>query len=72
MINESTQFSTQCFWFTTLVSVAANLPGFYKALKKVDALQVKTIDMAQGNKKSRILAWIFFNEKQQQAWRDNH
>ena len=72
MINESKQFSTQCFWFTTLVSVAANLPGYYKTLKKVDALQVKTIDMAQGNKKSRILAWTFFDEKQQQAWSNRH
>ena len=60
------------FVFTTLVSAAANLANFYKALKKVDALQVKTIDMAQGNKKSRILAWTFFNKKQQQAWRDKH
>ena len=37
MVNESAQFATQCFWFTTLVSALANLPGFYKALKKVDA-----------------------------------
>lgn len=72
MITESGQFSTQCFWFTTLVSAAANLPSFYKTLKKVGALQVKTINMAQGNKKSRILAWTFFNEKQQQAWRISH
>ena len=64
MINESAQFSTQCFWFTTLVSAAANLPSFYNTLKKVDAFQVETIDMAQGNKKSRILAWTFFHEKQ--------
>ena len=71
MISESAQFSTQCFWFTTLVSAAANLPGFYKTLKKVDALQVKTIDTAQGNKKSRILAWTFFHEKQQQARRNS-
>lgn len=72
MINESAQFAAQCFWFTTLVSVAANLPGFYKTLKKVDALQVKTIDMAQGNKKSRILAWTFFDENQQQTWSNGH
>ena len=72
MITESAQFSTQCFWFTTLVSAAANLPSFYKTLKKVEALQVKTINMAQGNKKSRILAWTFFNEKQHQAWRNSH
>ena len=72
MIIESMQFSTQCFWFTTLVSAATNLPSFYKTLKKVDALQVKTINMAQGNKKSRLLAWAFFNEKQQHVWRDSH
>ena len=44
-------------------------PVFYKTLKKVGALHIKTINMAQGNKKSRILAWTFFNEKRQQVWR---
>ena len=72
MIIESVQFATQCFWFTTLVSAATNLPSFYKTLKKVAALQVKTINMAQGNKKSRLLTWSFFNEKQQHAWRGSH
>ena len=67
MMTESAQFSTQCFWFTTLVSAAANLPDFYKTLKNVGAIQVKTIDMAQGNKKSRLLAWTFLHEKQQHA-----
>ena len=67
MMIESAQFSTQCFWFTTLVSAAANLPDFYKTLKNVGAIQVKTIDMAQGNKKSRLLAWTFLHEKQQHA-----
>ena len=71
IITESAQFAAQCFWFTTLVSSASNLPSFYKTLKKVSALQVKTINMAQGNKKSRILAWTFLNEKQQQVWRDS-
>ncbi|MBC7755971.1 MAG: 23S rRNA (adenine(1618)-N(6))-methyltransferase RlmF [Bdellovibrio sp.] len=70
MIIESAQFSAQCVWFTTMVSAANNLPNFYKTLKKAGALHVKTIDMAQGNKKSRILAWTFLNEKQQQTWRD--
>ena len=70
MITESAQFAVQCLWFTTLVSAARNLPSFYKTLEKVGALQVKTINMAQGNKKSRILKWTFLDEKQQQAWRD--
>ena len=59
MVNESQQFASQCLWFTTLVSKAANLPSVYRTLKKVNALQVKTIDMAQGQKKSRIVAWTF-------------
>ncbi|MBA2369513.1 MAG: RlmF-related methyltransferase [Candidatus Protochlamydia sp.] len=31
----------------------------YKKLEKVRALEVKTINMSQGQKKSRIVAWIF-------------
>ncbi len=59
MIQESQQFATQCLWFTTLVSKATTLPAVYRALKKVDARHVKTIEMAQGQKQSRIVAWRF-------------
>lgn len=68
MINESMQIATQCLWFTTLISKASSLPSVYRALKKASALQVKTIDMAQGQKKSRIVAWTFLNTKQQHEW----
>lgn len=60
MIKESKQYATQCVWFTTLISKAANLPGVYSTLKKVNALEVKTIEMSQGQKKSRIVAWTYF------------
>ncbi|MGZ8270471.1 MAG: 23S rRNA (adenine(1618)-N(6))-methyltransferase RlmF [Methylophilus sp.] len=59
MIKESTQFATQCVWFTTLVSKATNLPHFYRTLKKANARQVKTIEMAQGQKQSRVVAWTW-------------
>ncbi len=59
MINESKQFATQCLWFTTLISKAATLPSVYRALKKVNALEVKTIEMTQGQKQSRLVAWTF-------------
>lgn len=59
MIEESVQFKNQCTWFTTLISKTTNLPSVYSALKKVHALKVKTIDMAQGQKQSRIVAWTF-------------
>ena len=67
MIKESRQYATQCIWFTTLISKAANLPGVYSALKKVSALEVKTIEMSQGQKKSRIVAWTFLKTSQQRV-----
>lgn len=72
MINESKQFATHCLWFTTLISKAASLPSIYRTLKKVNALKVNTIEMAQGQKQSRIVAWTFLNPSQQQAWAAIH
>lgn len=59
MIFESKRFAKSCKWFTSLVSKQENLRGIYKVLKTVEALEVKTIDMAQGNKISRFVAWRF-------------
>lgn len=59
MINESKLFAKQCVWFTTLVSKASNLPLVYRQLKKVQAVTVKTVEMAQGQKQSRFVAWTF-------------
>jgi 23S rRNA (adenine1618-N6)-methyltransferase len=69
MIYESVKYPLQCFWFTTLVSKKENLPNIYKTLNKVGAVAVKTIDMAQGQKISRIVAWTFLSEKQQKDWK---
>jgi len=69
MIEESLQFRAQCLWFTTLVSKSANLPGVRAALKRAGALEVRTIEMAQGQKKSRFVAWTFLGEEERQAWR---
>jgi 23S rRNA (adenine1618-N6)-methyltransferase len=59
MISESRQFARQCVWFTTLVSKATNLPLVYRELKKAQAVAVKTVEMAQGQKQSRFVAWTF-------------
>lgn len=59
MIMESESYQRQVGWFTTLVSKAANLPKIYKTLKQVNALEVVTLPMAQGQKQSRIIAWRF-------------
>ena len=59
MIEQSVGFREQCGWFTTLVSRSAHLPRLRRALRDVKAGEVKTIEMAQGQKQSRILAWTF-------------
>ena len=69
MIVESAVIGSQCYWFSSLVSKASNLPDIYKTLKANDALQVKTINMAQGQKKSRFVAWTFLTLEQQKSWR---
>lgn len=62
MIEESVKFGEQVKWFTSLVSKEINLPILYEALEDVKAIDGWTMDMAQGQKKSRILAWTFQKE----------
>lgn len=69
MIYESVKYPMHCFWFTTLVSKKDNLKSIYKTLNKVGAVTIKTIEMAQGQKTSRIVAWTFLSEKQQKDWK---
>ena len=69
MIKESAQIPTRCFWFSSLVSKSANLPGIYAALKQAGVHDSKTIAMVQGQKQSRFVAWTFLNTSQQTAWR---
>ena len=69
MAYESAKYPMQCLWFTTLVSKKENLSSIYKTLNKVSAAEIKTIDMAQGQKTSRIVAWTFMSEAQQKAWK---
>lgn len=59
MILESPTVAQSIGWFTCLISKETNLKMAYKTLTKVAAKAVRTIDMKQGNKKSRLLAWRF-------------
>lgn len=68
MIGESAALPERCLWFTTLVSKAANLPGVQAALRQAGVRATRVIDMAQGQKKSRIVAWTFLGEAQRRQW----
>lgn len=68
MINESVHFSSQVLWFTSLVSKKDNLHQLTTLLKNLKVAEFKIIDMAQGQKISRILAWTFIPKENRKDW----
>ena len=68
IILQSKEFSGSCFWFSTLIAKSANLKSVYEALNKVQAAEVKTLPMGQGNKTSRIVAWTFLSPEEKNKW----
>ena len=72
MIRESKAYGDQCYWFTSLVAKQASLAAIYGELAQVGAKQVRTIEMAQGQKVSRFVAWSFLQSDQQHYWQDTY
>lgn len=68
MIKESFEFKSNVLWFTTLVSKKENLPLIYKKLEEIKVKEIKTIDMSQGQKITRVVAWSFVDAKEQKKW----
>jgi 23S rRNA (adenine1618-N6)-methyltransferase len=62
MIQESAIIPDKCVWFTSLISKKEHLPNIYKALKNAKVFDIQTIEMAQGQKVSRIIAWTFWRK----------
>lgn len=59
MAKESVEFSRQVTWFTSLVSKSENVKPLKKLLTQLGAIEVKVIEMSQGQKVSRLIAWRF-------------
>ncbi|CAM3613912.1 MULTISPECIES: 23S rRNA (adenine(1618)-N(6))-methyltransferase RlmF [Halomonas] len=59
LIKESQVYSTQCQWFSSLISKADNVKPATKLMRKLGAVDIREIEMTQGNKMTRILAWTF-------------
>lgn len=59
MIAQSAQQPDLCGWFTALLSKRDSLPSIYRALAAAGAADVRTIELSQGQKKSRVVAWRF-------------
>lgn len=68
LVAESVQYAAQVLWFTSLVSKASNLPGIEAALKKAGVKAVRIVEMGQGQKQSRMVAWSFQDDSARQQW----
>ena len=62
MIGQSVEFADQCLWFTSLVSKKDNLQPLDRILKKAKVADFRVIEMAQGQKTSRLIAWTFIKK----------
>ncbi|MBP9211998.1 MAG: 23S rRNA (adenine(1618)-N(6))-methyltransferase RlmF [Bacteroidetes bacterium] len=69
MAAESVQFNDQVLWFTTLVSRHTSLPIIRTAIESAGVQQVRIVPMAQGQKKSRFIAWTFHTKDSIHRWR---
>jgi 23S rRNA (adenine1618-N6)-methyltransferase len=68
---ESSHYKKQCFWFTSLVSNVSHVKSMDASLKKLGATEFQVLDMIQGNKVSRVVAWTFLTKAEQGDWTKN-
>jgi len=68
MAFESRGFAQQVLWFSTLISKKENVRWMRKNLEKAGAKEVRIVEMSQGQKVSRFIAWSFKTETQRQSW----
>ncbi len=69
-LSESVKFQTKVLWFTCLISKKSNLDVLlpkFKANKHIKTLKI--IEMAQGQKKTRFIAWTFLTNAQIKDWK---
>lgn len=62
MIKESRDYSEQVIWFTSLVSKKETLAALEAQLKQQTISEFKIVEMAQGQKVSRFIAWSYFDK----------
>ena len=68
MVEQSMEFAKQCLWFSSLVSKKDNLQPLYRILKKVKVADYKVVEMAQGQKTSRFIAWTYIKKGQRSLY----
>ena len=64
MISQSIAFKEQVDWFTCLVSKSAHLKAIETSVNYYGARTFLKMDMGQGQKQSRFVAWTFQEKRQ--------
>lgn len=59
MMLQSQDYASQIQWFTSLVSKQSHIQPLSKYLKKLSIDTIRVVEMAQGQKVSRFIAWRF-------------
>ncbi|MGL6258715.1 23S rRNA (adenine(1618)-N(6))-methyltransferase RlmF [Vibrio sp. WXL103] len=68
MAIESRFYAEQVLWFTSLISKKDNVRWLRKCAEKAGAVEARVVEMSQGQKKSRFVAWTFMDAEQRKAW----
>lgn len=69
MMDESVKYARACFWFTSLVSKGNTLDNLGAKIKSLPIQETRLIEMSQGQKQSRFIAWTFLTKPEQSQWR---
>jgi 23S rRNA (adenine1618-N6)-methyltransferase len=64
MVEQSKEFADQCLWFSSLVSKKDNLQPLDRILRKAKVAEYRVVEMAQGQKTSRFIAWTYIKKSQ--------
>lgn len=71
MIKESSDYGSQVCWFTSLVSKKENLKFLKDQLKLFKVQEQRVIEMSQGQKQSRLIAWTFLSPTDRSIWSEH-
>lgn len=72
MVKESAQFAEQVCWFSSLVSRSENVRPLKILLGKLGTGEVQVMEMRQGQKISRIVAWSFLDAPDRRLWAETY
>ena len=72
MAFESRDFASQVLWFSSLISKKDNVRWMRKNLEKAGVKEIHIVEMSQGQKVSRFIAWTFHDRTQRTQWLERH